>query len=73
MALQEWRESCPWRESEAGGASGTAVATPHGTMSLRLHDRIRVDMSVDRAVRVINLKVRTSRSTCPGNKDLSAQ
>ncbi|XP_034239037.1 protein enabled homolog [Thrips palmi] len=52
----EWRESCPWRETEAAGASGTAVATPHGTMSLRLHDRIRVDMSVDRAVRVINLK-----------------
>ncbi|XP_052119658.1 uncharacterized protein LOC113218383 isoform X2 [Frankliniella occidentalis] len=56
----EWRESCPWREADAAGAgagpSGTAVATPHGTMSLRLHDRVRVDMSVDRAIRVINLK-----------------
>ncbi|KAK3925789.1 putative global transcription activator SNF2L2 [Frankliniella fusca] len=56
--FSEWRDSCPWREADPGSPSpsGTAVATPHGTMSLRLHDRVRVDMSVDRAIRVINLK-----------------
>lgn len=44
----------------AGGTSGGAVATPHGTISLRLRNRIRVDMTIDRAVRVINFKVRFS-------------
>lgn len=34
-----------------------AIATPHGTMSLRLHNRIRVDLTLDRSVRVINFKV----------------
>lgn len=46
------------QQAEPPSPSGTAVATPHGIMSLRLHDRVRVDMTVDRAVRVINLKVR---------------
>lgn len=67
-----WRESpcAAWREAlpqalpqalpENVSPSGSAVATPHGIMSLRLHDGVRVDMSVDRAVRVINLKVRMS-------------
>ncbi|KAH0547097.1 uncharacterized protein LOC123269848 isoform X1 [Cotesia glomerata] len=44
-----------WRDHEIEGPSG-AIATPHGTISLRLHNRIRVDMTVDRAVRVINFK-----------------
>ncbi|KAI4494475.1 hypothetical protein M0802_008967, partial [Mischocyttarus mexicanus] len=43
-----------------GGGGGTtsrgAFTTPHGTISLRLRNRIRVDMTVDRAVRVINFK-----------------
>nr|XP_033336555.1 uncharacterized protein LOC117226394 isoform X2 [Megalopta genalis] len=42
-----------WREHDT---EATIVATPHGTISLRLHNRIRVDMTVDRAVRVINFK-----------------
>ncbi|XP_015189475.1 PREDICTED: uncharacterized protein LOC107073369 [Polistes dominula] len=46
-----------WREHESTDASvGGAIATPHGTISLRLRNRIRVDMTVDRAVRVINFK-----------------
>nr|ACE75178.1 conserved hypothetical protein [Glyptapanteles flavicoxis] len=44
-----------WRDHDIEGLSG-AIATPHGTISLRLHNRIRVDMTVDRAVRVINFK-----------------
>ena len=43
-----------WREQEIG----SAAVTPHGTMTLKLAYRTRVDMTVDRAVRVINLKVR---------------
>jgi len=46
-----------WREHDADVGVGGAVATPHGTISLRLHNRIRVDMTIDRAVRVINFKV----------------
>ncbi|XP_050489314.1 uncharacterized protein LOC126872996, partial [Bombus huntii] len=42
-----------WREHDTDAA---IVATPHGTISLRLHNRIRVDMTIDRAVRVINFK-----------------
>ncbi|XP_008550922.1 GATA zinc finger domain-containing protein 14 [Microplitis demolitor] len=45
-----------WRDHDIEGGSVGAVATPHGTISLRLHNRIRVDMTVDRAVRVINFK-----------------
>nr|XP_050862556.1 uncharacterized protein LOC127069507 [Vespula vulgaris] len=45
-----------WREHETDATAGGAVATPHGTISLRLRNRIRVDMTVDRAVRVINFK-----------------
>ncbi|XP_075210361.1 wurstfest [Lycorma delicatula] len=43
-----------WREMES--MEPAAIATPHGTMSLRLHNRIRVDMTLDRSVRVINFK-----------------
>lgn len=43
-----------WREHDTDAA---IVTTPHGTISLRLHNRIRVDMTIDRAVRVINFKV----------------
>lgn len=39
------------------GSNGGAMATPHGTISLRLRNRIRVDMTIDRAVRIINFKV----------------
>lgn len=42
-----------WREHDTDAA---IVTTPHGTISLRLHNRIRVDMTIDRAVRVINFK-----------------
>ncbi|XP_035720237.1 uncharacterized protein LOC118440793 isoform X2 [Vespa mandarinia] len=45
-----------WREHETDAGSGGAITTPHGTISLRLRNRIRVDMTVDRAVRVINFK-----------------
>ncbi|KAI4491325.1 hypothetical protein M0802_010258, partial [Mischocyttarus mexicanus] len=46
-----------WREHGSTDTSaGGAIATPHGTISLRLRNRIRVDMTVDRAVRVINFK-----------------
>ncbi|XP_020281947.1 uncharacterized protein LOC109853843 [Pseudomyrmex gracilis] len=45
-----------WREHEAEASAGGAVTTPHGTISLRLHNRIRVDMTIDRAVRIINFK-----------------
>jgi len=33
-----------------------AEATPYGTICIRLAHRIRVDMTIDRAIRVINLK-----------------
>lgn len=47
-----------WRaHDDIDSASVGAIATPHGTISLRLHNRIRVDMTIDRAVRVINFKV----------------
>ncbi|XP_070172742.1 uncharacterized protein Fest [Polyergus mexicanus] len=45
-----------WREHDTDAGVGSVVATPHGTISLRLHNRIRVDMTIDRAVRVINFK-----------------
>lgn len=46
-----------WRDHDNEAIAGGAIATPHGTISLRLHNRIRVDMTIDRAVRVINFKV----------------
>ena len=47
-----------WREhGTETGVGDTAITTPHGTISLRLHNKIRVDMTIDRAVRVINFKV----------------
>ncbi|KAG7210406.1 hypothetical protein KM043_011938 [Ampulex compressa] len=45
-----------WREQDTESGVGGAVVTPHGTISLRLRNRIRVDMTIDRAVRVINFK-----------------
>ncbi|XP_026470453.1 uncharacterized protein LOC113374693 [Ctenocephalides felis] len=36
--------------------TGGATATPHGTISVRLRERIRVDLTIDKAVRVINFK-----------------
>ncbi|XP_011503349.1 PREDICTED: uncharacterized protein LOC105366555 [Ceratosolen solmsi marchali] len=44
-----------WRHETETGIGG-AMTTPHGTISLRLHSKIRVDMTIDRAVRVINFK-----------------
>lgn len=53
-------EACyeKWRDiSDATELSpGAAIATLTGTMSLRLHDRLRVDMTIDKAVRVVNVK-----------------
>lgn len=40
---------------EEGYIGGTTV-TPHGVISLRLHDRIRVDISLDKAIRIVNMK-----------------
>ncbi|XP_019877717.1 uncharacterized protein LOC109605575 isoform X2 [Aethina tumida] len=34
---------------------GTTI-TPHGVISMRLHDRIRIDISLDRAIRIVNLR-----------------
>ncbi|KAK7872997.1 hypothetical protein R5R35_000298 [Gryllus longicercus] len=44
-----------WRDPESS-ESGPAIVTPYGTISLRLHERVRVDMTIDRAVRIINHK-----------------
>lgn len=41
--------------TDEGYMGGTTI-TPHGVISLRLHDRIRVDISLDRAIRIINMK-----------------
>ncbi|XP_014279959.1 uncharacterized protein fest isoform X2 [Halyomorpha halys] len=38
------------------GLPGTATATAHGTISLRLAHRMRVDLTIDRAVRLLNFK-----------------
>ncbi|BES92068.1 Hypothetical protein NTJ_04876 [Nesidiocoris tenuis] len=38
------------------GIPGSAVATPHGTISLRLNHKMRVDLTIDRAIRIINFK-----------------
>ncbi|XP_049853103.1 uncharacterized protein LOC126334675 isoform X1 [Schistocerca gregaria] len=35
---------------------GALVATPHGTINLRLRDRVRVEMTVDQAIRIVSLK-----------------
>ncbi|XP_038216518.1 uncharacterized protein LOC123705213 isoform X3 [Colias croceus] len=49
-----------WRELEVtdvvGGAGYNASVTPHGTICLRLRDRVKVDMTIDGAVRVTNAK-----------------
>ncbi|KAJ8737000.1 hypothetical protein PYW07_000271 [Mythimna separata] len=49
-----------WRELEmtdvVGGAGYNASVTPHGTVCLRLRDRVKVDMTIDGAVRVTNAK-----------------
>ena len=34
-----------------------AIANPYGTISLLLRDQVRVDMTVDRGIRVFNFKV----------------
>ncbi|PNF32407.1 hypothetical protein B7P43_G10079, partial [Cryptotermes secundus] len=34
----------------------TAMTTPYGNISLRLHSQVRVDMTIDRAVRITDFK-----------------
>ena len=58
-AGDNWRDYQHDNEIGTSSGGGGAIATPHGTISLRLHNRIRVDMTIDRAVRVINFKVRS--------------
>ncbi|VEN62149.1 unnamed protein product [Callosobruchus maculatus] len=38
-----------------GGSGGTTIS-PHGVITMRLREQIRVDLSLDRAVRVSNVK-----------------
>ncbi|XP_049853107.1 uncharacterized protein LOC126334677 isoform X2 [Schistocerca gregaria] len=45
-----------WREPDADVGIGAAVATSHGTISLWLRERVRIDMTVDQAIRIINRK-----------------
>lgn len=50
-------ESYVFQEMEGDfGLPRIAMATPHGTVSLRLSHRMRVDITIDRAVRLINFK-----------------
>jgi hypothetical protein len=35
----------------------TAITTPYGNMSLRLHSQVCVNMTIDRAVRIIDFQV----------------
>ncbi|XP_022902731.1 uncharacterized protein [Onthophagus taurus] len=42
-----------WHED---GAMGGPSVTPQGIITLRLHDRVRVDISLDRAIRVVNMR-----------------
>nr|CAD7575302.1 unnamed protein product [Timema californicum] len=58
-----------WRDHDNQDiVPGAAVVTPHGTICLRLPHRVRVDLTIDRAVRIINFKVtagiRNSRRSC---------
>lgn len=61
LSYQPAEETCGysenWRDHEAENGIGGAIVTPHGTILLRLHNKIRVDMTIDRAIRVINFKV----------------
>ena len=53
-----WPFQDTWRENDfESGGLGTAFTTKHGTISLRLLDRVRLDMTVDRAIRILNFKV----------------
>ncbi|XP_044735291.1 uncharacterized protein LOC123297613 isoform X2 [Chrysoperla carnea] len=55
--MQHYTAIDNWRDHELlEPSTGGAMATPHGTITLRLHDRVRVDMTLDRAVRVVNFK-----------------
>lgn len=47
-----------WREPDLEPGVGRILMTTNGTISLRLHNKIRVDMTVDRAIRLINFKVK---------------
>ncbi|CAH2209420.1 jg26425, partial [Pararge aegeria aegeria] len=39
-----------------GGATYNVSVTPHGTVCMRLRDRVKVDMTIDGAVRLTNAK-----------------
>lgn len=43
-----------WHEDTSMG--GGCSISPQGIISLRLHDRVRVDVALDRAVRVLNFR-----------------
>jgi hypothetical protein len=49
-----------WREHDHEPVPSAAIATTYGTMSLLLRDGVRVDMTIDRAIRVIDFKVNSS-------------
>lgn len=51
-----------WRDDDLLDAAGSAgaITTSHGTITLRLRNKIRLDMTIDRAVRLINFKVTLS-------------
>jgi hypothetical protein len=46
-----------WCGFDEGPGAAMAVATRFGTISLLLRDQVRVDMTIDRAIRIINFKV----------------
>ncbi|XP_014205097.1 uncharacterized protein LOC106636997 [Copidosoma floridanum] len=55
------KETCGYteslsREHEPKTGLSSAIVTSHGTISLWLHNEIRLDITIDRAVRIINLK-----------------
>ncbi|XP_037085734.1 uncharacterized protein LOC119106233 [Pollicipes pollicipes] len=59
MAAHMDREMRPELEYEAGGEDAEEtgpMATSMGTITLRLYDRVRVDLSLNGSVRVINFK-----------------
>ncbi|KAK9505301.1 hypothetical protein O3M35_009389 [Rhynocoris fuscipes] len=63
-------DSCVYQYEDQEATPGSAVATAHGTVSLRLNHKMRVDLTVDKAIRIINLKnniviaMNSTGSTC---------
>jgi hypothetical protein len=46
-----------WQENLCGPDECVVIATSNGTISLLLRHQVRVDMTVDRGIRVTNFKV----------------